>query len=323
MAQGVAPGVARALVRALRRAAIAAVFLVGLLEERAQAHPGTGIVVDRGGRIFFTDLARIWRLDPDGRLSVAVPSTHTHELYMDAAGNLFGEHLWYESGSDRFRTRAWKLAPDGKVSKVLPPTKDFPAFVSPVVDAAGNRYFADVNNNLRQTSRIFRRSPSGQRLLLAGGAWGHRDGRGADARFGSIGGMTVAGDGNLYVANGPSVRTVSSDGTVRTLARDGPLSKPRVLILPGGRSNHLMGIVVDPHGTVYVANHDRRSVVRVTADGRMITFARAGFPWSPTGVTLTGAGDLLVLEYRTVPPLQSVRVRRVHPDGKAEVLAKT
>jgi sugar lactone lactonase YvrE len=309
-------------VRALCRAAIAAVFLVGLLEERAQAHPGTGIVVDRGGRIFFTDLARIWRLDPDGRLSVAVPSTHTHELYMDAAGNLFGEHLWYESGSDRFRTRAWKLAPDGKVSKVLPPTKHFPAFVSPIVDAAGNRYVADVNNNVRETSRIFRTSPAGDRVLLAGGAWGQRDGRGADARFGSIGGMAVGADGNLYVSDGPSIRKVFPDGRVTTIARDGLLS-PALSVLPGGRSNHLMGIAVDSRGTVFVANHARRSVVAVNARGRMRTLARAGFPWSPTGVTATAAGDLLVLEYRTVPPLQAVRVRRIGPDGKAVVLGKT
>ena len=60
------------------------------------AHPGIGIVVDSRGNVFYTDLKQVWRIAPDGTRSVAVPGVHTHELYLDAQDNLFGQHLWYE-----------------------------------------------------------------------------------------------------------------------------------------------------------------------------------------------------------------------------------
>ena len=60
----------------------------------ALAHPGWGIVVDSKGNVFYTDLAQVWKVEPSGRRSVAVPRVHTHELYLDAHDHLFGERLW-------------------------------------------------------------------------------------------------------------------------------------------------------------------------------------------------------------------------------------
>jgi hypothetical protein len=54
----------------------------------AEAHPGIGIVQDRQRNIFYTDLKQVWKIAPDGRKTVAVPNVHTHELSLDAEGNL-------------------------------------------------------------------------------------------------------------------------------------------------------------------------------------------------------------------------------------------
>ena len=37
---------------------------------RTQAHPASGIVVDRSGNIYFSDLETVWKLDTLARLTV-------------------------------------------------------------------------------------------------------------------------------------------------------------------------------------------------------------------------------------------------------------
>lgn len=43
----------------------------------AQAHPGSGIVQDGRGNIFFTDLKQVWKITPDGQKSVTPPIIFT------------------------------------------------------------------------------------------------------------------------------------------------------------------------------------------------------------------------------------------------------
>src|SRR5437016_535840 len=83
----------------------------------AWAHPGWGIVVDRGGRVFYTDLANVWVVETDGARRVAVPGVHSHELMLDRDGNLWGVHLWYQPPSpsdsrEHWWTRVWERTPD-------------------------------------------------------------------------------------------------------------------------------------------------------------------------------------------------------------------
>ena len=59
------------------------------------AHPGIGIVKDRQGNIYYTDLEQVWKLDKSGNKKIVVHNVHTNELYMDGEDNLYGEHSWY------------------------------------------------------------------------------------------------------------------------------------------------------------------------------------------------------------------------------------
>lgn len=57
---------------------------------------------------------------------IAVPNVHSHELALDAAGNLYGEHLWYEGErTDRWSHRIWRRSPDGGVTDVIPAREGF------------------------------------------------------------------------------------------------------------------------------------------------------------------------------------------------------
>src|SRR6476661_357768 len=131
-----AHGQARRVARCL-----AFVLLFVLLPiSRAAAHPGVGIVMDRQGNVFYTDLFRVWRITPDGRKSVVVPDVHTHELSIDSAGNVFGEDLKY-IGDDKWRHRIWRRSADGRVSDVVPWTEGFWREYGFVHDAAGAMYW--------------------------------------------------------------------------------------------------------------------------------------------------------------------------------------
>src|SRR5436853_2544989 len=77
-------------------------LLLVLFVTPALAHPGWGIVVAPDGTVFCTDLHQVWRLTPTGQLSVAVPHVHSHELTMDAAGNLYGENVEYQAAGEKW-----------------------------------------------------------------------------------------------------------------------------------------------------------------------------------------------------------------------------
>ena len=64
-----------------------------LLASSAFAHPSRGIVAAADGRVYFSDLLRIWTVSPDGRLSVVRGPNggHTHELFLTPDGTLYGE----------------------------------------------------------------------------------------------------------------------------------------------------------------------------------------------------------------------------------------
>ena len=102
--------------RSIAAFALAALFVPPL----AGAHPGVGIVVDSRGNVFYTDLKNVWRVAPDGGRSIAVANVHSHELYLDAADNLYGEHLWYDGEkSNRWGHRVWRRSPDGQVTDII------------------------------------------------------------------------------------------------------------------------------------------------------------------------------------------------------------
>ncbi len=60
------------------------------LSTKASAHPASGIVLDRAGNIYFSDLETIWKIDTNRRLSIfraGVRGRHVHELSIDEQDN--------------------------------------------------------------------------------------------------------------------------------------------------------------------------------------------------------------------------------------------
>jgi sugar lactone lactonase YvrE len=302
---------------------LAALFL--FLSVEVMAHPASGIVLDHAGNVFFSDLETIWKIDTSGKLSVfraGVSGRHVHELAIDEQDNIYGADLSYES--QKFISDIWKMTPDGKFEYLLEPTDKPPRGLSIWRDRAGNNYWIDQNNHTKTETLLLRRSPDGKVITLAGSAYGHADGNGTAARFGSVGNMAFGPDGSLYLTDGATVRKVSLDGTVVTLAKDlDKRTKEDKPTLFGGSYGNLAGVAVDLAGNVYAADAGNRRLFRIDHGGKVEVVLRTDPPYFPNGVVTGPGGDIYVLEVGfTLPSSWSgPRVRKITADGKSTILA--
>lgn len=267
---------------------LAVTFALLMAAGSALAHPPVGIVVDGRGNVFYSDLAQVWRIAPDGKRTVAVPSVHTHELWLDPQGNLFGEHLWYEGErTNVWGHYVWKRDPAGRLSMVKPRTRGFLTDVSFVRDAAGNQYFAD-----RDHGQIRRRFPDGRMSLVAG-------------ELKQMRWLHVTPGGTLYVVDGSDLVRIRAGRQTR-IARN--IVKTSLLRPQVAFRHAVMGIWTDRNENVYVADYANGDVKRITPSGAMKTVYESTLPWSPTGGTFAPDGSLWVLETSFT---NQVRVRHV------------
>jgi streptogramin lyase len=256
------------------------------------AHPGVGIVIDSRGTVYYTDLVNVWKIDAKGKKTIALPNVHTHELYIDAADNLYGEHLRYEGeATNRWHHRIWKLSPDGKITDVLPLREGFRSNYSFVRDREDNMYWTE---KIKERYVIRRRNMQGAVATIT-----------PDVKFTDPSWMACSADRTIYIVDRGIIRKVDADGHVTN-----------IIIKEGGGKHSLMGIYTGKDRTVYIANYQDQIVQKVDRSGGISTVVQIPSPWSPTGVGLSPAGDIWILEYSTS---KAVRVRRKSSDGTITV----
>ncbi len=266
----------------MRKTLLPALLLL-LAAAPASAHPGVGIVLDRAGNVFYTDLQHVWRIAPNGAVSVAVRNVHSHELAIDSAGNLYGEDSQY-LGGDRYRHRVWRRTANGTIEDVIPWTEGFWRQYGLVRDGAGVTYWSQCPERV---CTIRRRDPAGRISTV-----------GPNIKFNNYINWLAAGPhGSLYVVDGEDLRIIARDGSIRTHARS--IGSGMMGLWPEGSS-------------LYVAVYGTRSVVRVDSVGNRRTIARTAAPWAPSGIARARNGTLWILEYSTS---NEARVRRITTDG--------
>lgn len=307
------------------RTLLAVSVIAVLCAMSANAHPASGIVRDRAGNIYFSDLETIWKIDTSGKLSVFRPGVsgrHVHELAIDDQDNIYGADFSYES--QKFISDIWKMTPAGKFEYLLEPTDKPPRGMSIWRDRAGNNYLVDQNNHSKTQTLLLRRTPDGNVTTLAGGAYGHADGKGTLAKFSSVGNLAFGPDGNVYLTDGSTVRKVAMDGAVVTVAKD--LDKTTAADKPalfGGAYGNLTGITVDANGNVYAADAENRRLFKISREGKTEIVLRVEPPYFPNGVFAGPSGEVYILEISFTPPGSwgASRVRRLSADGQSTILA--
>lgn len=171
------------------------------------------------------------------------------------------------------------------------------------VDAAGNVYVADFNNN-----SIRKITAAGVVTTLAGGKAGNANGTGTAASFNGPRGVAVDAAGNVYVAdaNNNLIRKITAAGVVTTLAGNGSAGNASGAA-NAASFNYPSGVAVDATGVVYVADSNNNLIRKIGTDGTVTSVAGSGYltlrtPFNaPVGVAVDAAGMLYVADaYRQI-----------------------
>jgi hypothetical protein len=264
------------------------------------SHPGVGIVEDKKGNIFYTDLVHVWKMGPSGAKSIAVKNVHTHELFIDQQDNLFGEHLWYNGEKlNTWGHYVWKLSADGKLEKIIPDTEGFLENYSFVRDHFGRMYWADRKEKCQHVIR----KNLDQSFATLG-----------DKCFENIRWMKSGRDGNVYVVDLTDLKKIDHRGEVKTIASK--LNDRKISQFHVDDQHSVLGIWDDKDGNIYTAIYSGRIIKRFSPDGNEKIVAETFLPWSPSGGLISNNGDLWILEYSIT---NSVRVERISKEGKREV----
>ena len=279
-------------------------FLQMLFSTTANAHPGSGIVVDKHGQVYFTDTGKgVWKIDAKGNLTF-LPASRFHWLTIDAMGG-------FAASAKSFGEYFERVTPENDKPALIM-CSDFPL----VVGKDGNIYYADTRPN---STKIIRRTPGGKESVLA-----------SNKIFEFISGIAAGPDGSLYIteannANANTIRKITMNGIMSIIAtyvgkssNDLPLET-----VP----SYCRGLAVDSTGTIYAAATGSRSVLKITPQGEVTTILQTATPWTPTGVTVF-RGEVYVLEWHDVTSenleVRSAwipRVRKIGLDGKVTTLA--
>jgi len=305
--------------------AVIATLLVLLVAQTSIAHPQTGIVVDKKGNVYFSDLEAVWKLDTSGRLSIfraGVSGRHVHELSIDQDDNLYGADISFEA--QKLVSAIWKITPGGVLTYLVSPTTNPPRGTSMWLDRDQRMYFVDQDNRSKTQTLLLRRSPDGEVTTLAGGAYGNADGKGTEAKFGSVGGLFISRESVVFLTDGTSVRKVASDGVVTTIAKD--LNKRTADDRPmlfGKNDGILSGLYVDHNATIYVADAGNQRLLKIDPNGNVSVVYRGDAPYYPNGVFVTPDGHVYTLEVGFKPPGTGLpaRVRKITPTGTSSIVA--
>lgn len=182
----------------------------------------------------------------------------------------------------------------------------------------GTLYISDAGDN----NRIRRIGTDGTVTTLAGFSEGFADGDGTAARLNTPSGLALDSAGNLYVADtgNHAIRKITPLGMVSTVAGTGVAG-----FGDGARAqaqfNGPIGVAVDVHGNVYVADTYNDRIRKIDPQGQVSTLAGGDRPGNLDGMGTAARFDTptaLAVDAQGIVWVADTRnnaIRRVAPDG--------
>jgi sugar lactone lactonase YvrE len=189
------------------------------------------------------------------------------------------------------------------------------------IDAQGTLYIADSGNHL-----IRKITSNGTVSVVAGSTRGYENGPGTSAKFNVPTGITVDGQGNLYIADSfnHKIRKITPSGTVSTLAGSGEGYEDG--IGTDARFKSPIGIVLNALNNLYVSTegHKIREVSTTTGVVSTLAGSTAGYADGagmdakfhyPIGMAVDSQGELYVADSH------NHKIRKVSVSGMVSTFA--
>ena len=255
-----------------------------------QAHPGIGLVYDGDQTLYYTDLNHVWEINTQtGERRVYIEDVHTHELALDAEGNLYGEHYWYEESQEQFWNYIWVKPQDGPLEKIRG-------------DREGeNEDFSFVRDSVFASYTI--RPNSGRYEIVKTDSVRHSSWHKVDLN--RPGWPYVSPGGKLYFSDYPRLYAATPEG-VEIIAED--LSSSRFPFSLQDKNHHIYGTWEDNSGAVYVALYGGRQVQHLNTSGVWERVLKTGLLWSPINGVFDKEDQLWLMEARMDG---AVRIRKI------------
>jgi sugar lactone lactonase YvrE len=317
----------------------------------------TDVAVDAHGDLFIADSMNnvVEKVTPAGRLSVVAgngkqgaptpgPANRSHLNYpagvaVDAHGDLFI--------ADEFNHVVEEVTPAGRLSVVAgngkqgaptPGPANSSRFGRPngvAVDAHGNLFIADESNHVVEEV-----TPAGRLSVVAGDgiAGSPTPGPATSSALNGPVGVAVDAHGDLFIADAGNhvVEEVTPAGRLSVVAGDGIAGSPTPGPATSSALNGPVGVAVDAHGDLFIADAGNNVVEEVTPAGRLSVVAgngKQGTPISgpatssalngPVGVAVDAHGDLFIADYyyNITGYYYDNVVEEVTPAGRLSVVA--
>ncbi len=199
--------------------------------------------------------------------------------------------------------------------------------VGMATDSAGNLYVVDASN-----FTVRKIMPGGVVTTLAGsvGQFGTLDGTGPTALFHSPRGVAADSVSNLYVVDNHTIRKITPDGVVTTLAGSHYWAAADDGVGIDARFNRPTDIAADSAGNLYVTDSENHTIRKITPAGIVTTIAgSAGAPGNadgagaaarfflPKGLGIDSGGNLYVFDSG------NYTIRKITPNAVVTTLAGT
>lgn len=260
-----------------------------------------GVAVDAAGNLYVADTFDylVRKITPGGVVSFLAGPTSLYApigIAVDTAGNVYV--------SDWVSNVVMKIPPGGTPSILAGTyfvagsangTGTNASFAQPdglAVDASGNVYVADYNNDL---IRVI--TPGGVVSTLAGsaGVAGSANGTGTAASFNQPEGVAVDAAGNVYVADQGNelIRKIAPGGVVSNLAGQAGVTGMTNGTGTAALFNIPSAITLDSSGNLYVADNGNHQIRMISPGAVVSTLAGSG-------VSGAANGPCSIASFRTV-----------------------
>lgn len=305
----------------------------------AQFHSPDGVALDAAGNVYVADTGNhtIRKVTPQGIVTTLAGKAGEAgaadgvgpAARFSGPGALTTEPTGSLVVADRWNGRLRRIALGGTVTTVIESGGAPAQFYDPggvTADSAGNVYVVQAGSQCV----ILRLTPQGVRSVFAGTEWspGRDDGPVGVGKLGSPMGVVADSVGGLWVADATTIRRVTPDGVLSTVAGIPFLQGNEDGTAPDATFMRARAVALDGAGGVVVLDAENPALRRVTPLGVVTTIAGAARKEGtvdglgalarfgrPRGVVFDATGNAYVADTRAI--------RKVTPDGSVTTFAQS